>query len=317
MAKPVAVIAAFERDALPKILAAVKAGPQPPIADWYVGTYGINPADAKKIRAKGCRYAPVFAIKKGFRDARKLPAEDAAKLDPTFAGRIPGGEIPSEQPRAWGIELGRRYRDAIRKRRRARVPVQIDAWQFDEILGECATSPTHRAFVGGILKGLARGRAKLGDKHEQGLVWSAFTALTGLPSPGVSAEVARFWRDLDDAALFLVGEEYPSFHKPFASEANDFSRGHVRLAGLHPQLASRYVVGMTPGWLISAGLRGNPPPRKTLAAVADWRKGYIAKRNGLRLPKGYGQFNFASDNTQPGPLKAAVAMLHVASGELV
>ena len=83
MAKPVAVIAA------------VKAGPQPPIADWYVGTYGINPADAKKIRAKGCRYATVFAIKKGFRDTRKLPADDAAKLDPTFAGPIPGARATS------------------------------------------------------------------------------------------------------------------------------------------------------------------------------------------------------------------------------
>src|SRR6266545_1833951 len=154
MARPVAVIAAFNTTALPEILAEIAGGPQPPIADWYLGTYGIEPADARKIKAKGCRYAPVFGVQPstsaGFRAGRKLPAADEAKLEPTFKGPIPGdGVIPPEQPRAWGIELGRRYRDAMRKRRKSGV--RIDSWQLDEILGQVASSAETRAFVGGIL----------------------------------------------------------------------------------------------------------------------------------------------------------------------
>src|SRR5688572_20607074 len=163
MARPVAVIAAFSKSALPGILAEIAAGPEPPIADWYVGTYGIDPADARKIRRRGCLYAPVFGIQPstsaGFREGRKLPAADEAKLEPTFKGPIPGDEvIPPEKPRAWGIELGRRYRDAMRKRRKRGV--RIHSWQFDEILGQVASSPENRAFIGGILRGLVDGRPK-------------------------------------------------------------------------------------------------------------------------------------------------------------
>lgn len=319
MARPFALIAAFSKSALPGILAEIAAGPQPPIADWYVGTYGIDPADARKIHRKGCRYAPVFGIQPstsaGFREGRKLPAADEAKLEPTFKGPIPGDEvIPPEKPRAWGIELGRRYRDAMRKRRRRGV--QIDSWQFDEILGQCASSAENRAFVGGILRGLAEGRRKLGDRLERGFVWTAFTALTGLPGPTASAEIGQFWRDLERATLCLVGEEYPFFRGNAASTAGTLSQGHRRLAGLHPRLAQRYVVGMTPGWLISDGLRGNPPPRRTIATVTTWRQGYIEARIGQQRPSGYGQFNFVGDNVDPGPLKAAVASLHFASEQL-
>lgn len=319
MARPVAVIAAFSKAALPEILAEIAAGPEPPIADWYVGTYGIDPADARKIERKGCRYAPVFGIQPstsaGFRAGRKLPPEDEAKLKPTFKGPIPGDDvIPPEKPRAWGIELGRRYRDAMRKRRKSGV--EIDSWQFDEILGQVASSAENRAFVGGIVRGLVDGRRKLGDRRERGIVWTAFTALTGLPGPTASAEVGQFWRDLDRATLFLVGEEYPFFRGSAAEAAGTFSGGHRRLAGLHPGLAQRYVVGMTPGWIVSDGLRGNPPPRRTVATVTTWRQGYIDARIALQRPSGYGQFNFVGDNADSGPLRAAVASLHFASEQL-
>jgi hypothetical protein len=319
MARPVAVIAAFSKSALPGILAEIAAGPRPPIADWYVGTYGIDPAQAKKIVAKRCRYAPVFGIQPstsaGFREGRKLPDEDEGQLEPTFRGPIPGDDvIPPEKPRAWGIELGRRYRDAMRKRRESGV--RIATWQFDEILGQVASSPENRAFVGGILRGLVDGRRKLGDRRERGIVWTAFTALTGLPGPTASAEIGQFWRDLDRATLFLVGEEYPFFRGDAAGAAATFSEGHRRLAGLHPGLAQRYVVGMTPGWLISDGLRGNPPPRTTVSTVTTWRRGFIDARIALLRPRGYGQFNFVLDNAEPDPLRAAVASLHFAGEQL-
>jgi hypothetical protein len=319
MAKPIALIAAFSGVALPRILAEIAAGPQPPIADWHVGTYGIDPADARTIRNSGCRYAPVFGIQPstsaGFREGRKLPAADEAKLEPTFKGPIPGDDvIPSERPRAWGIELGRRYRDAMRKRRQAGV--RIETWQFDEILGECSFSIEHRAFVGGILRGLTDGRPKLRDRKKRGFVWTAFTAMTRLPAPTASAEIGQFWRDLDHATLFLVGEEYPFFRGSATSAAATFSEGHRRLAALHPRLAQKYIVGMTPGWIISDGLRGNPPPRSSVATVRTWRQGYVGARNGLQHPSGYGQFNFVGDNEAPDPLRAAVATLQFASEQL-
>ncbi len=86
------MIAAFNTTALPEILAEIAGGPQPPIADWYLGTYGIEPADARKIKAKGCRYAPVFGVQPstsaGFRAGRKLPAADE---DPSVRRRHPQG----------------------------------------------------------------------------------------------------------------------------------------------------------------------------------------------------------------------------------
>lgn len=217
--------------------------------------------------------------------------------------------------RAWGIELGRRYRDAIRKRRWSGL--EIDAWQFDELLGQCASSAAHREFIGGVLVGLAKGRGKLGDRLEPGFVWCAFTALTRLPGPNASAALAQFWRDLDQAALFIVGEEYPFFRGAPADAAGTTSEGHHRLVSLHPQLAQRYIVGMTPGFLVSDGLKGNPPPRKSMQFVNGWRRGFIEARNGLVRPGGYGQFHFVKDNADPEPLRAALATLHFANGKLV
>ena len=319
MAKPVALIAAFSGIALPRILAEIADGPQPPIADWFVGTYGIDPSDARKIRNSGCRYAPVFGIQlsttEGFRAGRKLPAADEAQLEPTFKGPVPGdGVIPPERPRAWGIELGRRYRDAMRKRRKAGV--RIATWQFDEILGQVDSDADTRAFVGGILRGLADGRPKLRDRKKRGFVWTAFTAMTRLRGPTASTEIAQFWRDLDHATLFLAGEEYPFFRGSPASAAATFSEGHRRISVLHPRLAGKYIVGMTPGWIISDGLRGNPPPRSSVGSVRTWRQGYVGARNGLQHPSGYGQFNFVGDNEDPDPLRAAVAMLHFANEQL-
>ena len=319
MAKPIALIAAFSGVALPRILDEIADGPQPPIADWFIGTYGIDPADARKIKAKGFRYAPVFGIQlsttEGFRAGRRLPAADEAKLEPTFKGPIPGdGVIPPERPRAWGIELGRRYRDAMRKRRQAGV--KIATWQFDEILGQVSSDADTRAFVGGILRGLLDGRRKLRDGRKRGFVWTAFTAMTGLPGPTASAEIGQLWRDLDAASLFLVGEEYPFFRGSAAGAAGTFAQGHRRIAALHPRLGQKYIVGMTPGWIVSDGLRGNPPPRSPVATVEAWRQGYVEARNGLQRPGGYGEFNFVGDNEDPDPLAAAVATLHFANARL-
>jgi hypothetical protein len=321
MARPVALIMAFSKNALPGILEEIARPPQPPVAEWFVGTYGISNVMAGKIAATGSRYAPVFGIQvhttEKVRAKRQVPKADASKLDRAFAGKIPGGGAvipPPPNRREWGIEMGQRFRDAMRKWRARHVV--IDTWQFDEILARCASDAAYREFVGGILRGLAEGRPKLGDKLEKGFVWSAFTALRDLPGPAASDEIERFWDDLARAALFLVGEEYPFFRGSFTTAARDRAVGHRHLIDVHRELARKYVCGMTPGWKQpSPGLRGNvdgKPPE----FVTTWRKGFIDARIALERPRGFGHFNFVEGNVRADHLKDAVASLRFASERL-
>lgn len=320
MPRPVALIANFSKTAFSKILAEIEAGPQPPVADWYIGTYGISKPVADAIAAAGFRYAPVCAIQPktspGIREQRRVRKSEAALLDPDFAGRIPGsGVVPPVKPRAWGIEFGQRYRDYMRRQRRAGV--SIDTWQFDEILGKCATSAAHRAFAGGILRGLTEGRPELGEAVEQGFVWFGLKPLTNVPDPTFSDETARFWEEVERATLFLVGEEYPMFRGSSAAAASEEAVGHRRLVGgLNRKLGRRYVCGMTPGWTSSSSLGGNVDGRPP-EFVTDWRNGFIAARKGVQRPRGYAQFRFTDENVRPGErIKDAVVSLHFASRQL-
>lgn len=323
MAAPVALITNFSRDAFPRILDQIAAGPQPAVADWYVGTYGISKGMALEIAAAGFRYAPVFAIQPhtsaAIRAQRRLRKAEEALLDPEFAGEIPASGsppiVPPSKRRAWGIEFGRRYRDYMRKQRAAGV--LIDSWQFDEILGKCASNAGHREFAGGILRGLAEGRPELEDELEQGFVWFSFRALTELPDPDFSEDVARFWEEVRRATLFLVGEEYPRFRGSTTAAARDKAKGHKRLDGSLRELRKKYICGMTPGWKLSSpGLGGNVD-RQAPGVVTDWRKGFIDARIAQQRPCGYGQFSFTADNLRPRTrVDDAVASLHFASEQL-
>jgi hypothetical protein len=325
MAKPVALITAFSARVLPRILDAIADGPQPPAADWFVGTYGVNERAAELVlAAPGCRYAPVFGIQPHTsahaRKRRHLPRELAAKLDRTRAGAIPGGDevVPPSEPRAWGIELGRRFRDQVRAGRAKGI--QIDAWQLDELLGQCASSTSARAFVGGLLRGLAQGRRKLGDTLEKGFVWSAASAVARLPGLAITEEVQRFWEDLDLATLFLVGEEYPAFRGDAFEVGRGFAAGQRALLAsggeIRKSLGRRYVVGMTPGWIDSEGLLGNVDG-KPLAFVTTWRKGFMEGRTAGQAPRGFAHFNFVHGNAKPNRLEDAVKSLHRAAERLL
>jgi hypothetical protein len=322
MARPVALITNFRKDAFPRILDQIAAGPRPPVADWYVGTYGISKAMAEKIAAKGFRYAPVCAIQphtsRKIRKKRQLRKAEEALLRPEFAGEIPASTsapiIPSAKRRAWGIEFGQRYRDYMRRQRDAGV--QIDTWQFDEIVGKCASIVGYREFVGGILHGLSAGRPELGDGVERGFVWFSFEALSELRDPTFSAEVAGFWEEVARATLFLVGEEYPVFRGSAMDAARDKGKGHVRLDGSLRQLRRKYICVMTPGWKSSSSLGGNvdgKPP----SFVTNWRKEFIDARIALQTPRGYGQFAFTHGNVSPKErIDDAVESLHFASEQL-
>lgn len=321
MARPVALVTNFSKTAFPRLLAEIEAGPRPPIADWCIGTYGISKPMADAIAAARFRYAPVFAIQprtsKRIRERRRVRKAETELLDPEFAGKIPGGNavLPPANQRAWGIEFGRRYRDYIRRQRSAGV--RIDTWQFDEILGKCATSSAHRAFAGGILHGLANGRPELGDQHEKGFVWFGLKPLTDIPAPASGTEAARFWDEVAQATLLLVGEEYPAFHGSAEQAAREKAVGQQRLnGGLHPDLARKYVCLMTPGWTHSASLLGNVDD-KPPAFVTDWRQGFIRARSEMEHPQGFGQFRFTAANLRPNErLRDAVASLHFANRQL-
>jgi hypothetical protein len=321
MPRPVALITNFSKTVFPRILSEIEAGPHPPTADWYIGTYGISKPVADAVAAAGFLYAPVFAIQpktsSGVREQRRVRKTEAALLDPDLAGRIPGSGavVPPVKPRAWGIEFGQRYRDYMRRQRRAGV--QIDSWQFDEILGKCATSAAHRAFAAGILRGLAEGRPELGDTVEQGFVWFGLKPLTNVPGPSFSEETAHFWEEVERAALFLVGEEYPIFRGDTMSAATEQAVGHKRLVGgLHRELGRKYICGMTPGWTPSPSLRGNVDG-KPREFVTDWRRGFIKSRKAVERPSGYAQFRLTHENVRPGArISDAVASLQFASVQL-
>jgi len=320
MARPVALIMNFSKTASSKIVSEIEAGPRPPVADWYIGTYGISKPLGQALAAAHVRYAPVFAIQphtsSGVRERRRVTTKEAALLDREFAGKIPGSDVvPPEKPHAWGVEFGQRYRDYMRRQRRAGV--DLDTWQFDEILGKCATSAEHRAFAAGILRGLRLGRPELGDEIQRGFVWFGLQPLTEVPGPGSSDDCAQFWREVEQAALFLVGEEYPMFRGSSAAAASDKAAGHERLlAGLSKQLGRRYICGMTPGWTPSVSLGGNVD-QKSPEFVTQWRQGFIAARKSARRPRGYAQFRLTNENVRPGERIAdAVASLHFANRQL-
>jgi hypothetical protein len=323
MPKPVAVVAAFSAGVLPRILDTIAAGPQPPVADWFVGTYGVNGHASELIRATpGCKYAPVFGIQPhtsaSAREMRRVTRAQAMLLDRTRAGPIPGTDaVPPIDQRAWGLELGRRFRDQVRANEHDGI--RIDAWQFDEVISQVVSDARARAFVGGILRGLAQGRRKLQDRPQQGLVWTAGLAVSGLPGLAVAGGVPHFWNDLDRAALFLVGEEYPFFRGDPVDVGGDHADGQrAFLAGagdVRRSLGKRYVVGMTPGWIDSDGLKGNVD-HQPFGFVKTWRRGFVQGRVAGQAPRGFGQFNFVHENALPARVTEAVTALHEAAERL-
>ena len=56
--------------------------------------------------------------------------------------------MPPRDRRGWGQELGRRFRDQMRAARG--TCIAVEAWQLDEVLGECASRSDYREFIGGV-----------------------------------------------------------------------------------------------------------------------------------------------------------------------
>lgn len=226
-----------------------------------------------------------------------------------FAGRVPDEpdlfRLSSAQRTAWGLELGRRYRDLIRHSRQAGIAV--DSWQLDELGTQIAGSQgrLHREFLRGVMQGITFGRRVLGDRERKGWVWATRRALR-LASLTPDRELTAFWHQLNRASFRIVGEEFPDFVGDPARVARAWADGQRALASGGPvrrALAGRYVAGMTPGYRIGHGYGGNVRglPR---AEVNRWRNGYVSERARIGVA-GFGEFQFTHENSRAIPMRDA------------
>ena len=90
----------------------------------HVGTYGVNREASITVHTYGPgRYSPMFKaeVRTAAWERRTLTAEEERKVGRRFAGRVPDEAVlmglSSAQRIAWGVEVGRRYRDTIRHAR--------------------------------------------------------------------------------------------------------------------------------------------------------------------------------------------------------
>ena len=300
-----ALFSYFELDDLPRLMNAVASSGMPAGTRVHVGSFGVNAETSSLIRSRpGGRYSPMFKaeVHTAGWEQRRLTREEERHVSRRFSGRVPDEpdllRLSTAQRTAWGVEVGRRYRDSVRHARNEGVIV--DKWQLDELGTQLAGSQgrQHREFVRGVLQGLTFGRVELGDNEGDGFVWATRRALR-LASLPVDQELTAFWRQLGRASFRIVGEEYPDFVGDPAQAARTWSDGQRALASGGPvrrALAERYVAGMTPGYRIGHGLGGNVRGL-TRADVNRWRNGYVTERARLGLT-GFGEFHFVFENSR-------------------
>jgi hypothetical protein len=307
MAVRACVFSYFDLDTLPRLLQELAGAGMPVSTRIHVGTYGVNGEASDQIRRlEGGRYAPMFKwTRTQAWEKRNLPPADERRIDPSLRGPVPAERrlfaLSARQRIAWGVEIGRRYRDTIRNARRDGI--RIDMWQFDELSREVAASQVRRELVRGMLQGLTDGRRPLGDRETKGWVWSGREALRLAARP-VTPELRALWYRLSASCFRLVGEEYPEFVGDPRTAARRWSDGYRALAAGGPvrrSLAGRYVAGMSPGYRLGVGLGGNTRGLSR-AQVNRWRDGYIAER--VRIgTAGFGEFALVGQNARQTVLR--------------
>ena len=279
---------------------------------FYGNYYGsLNPDRPRRRprrgnpRVIGGRNAPMFTIVPStFHQRRRLTRAEKEALGEGsrdgLEGPVPslkellagGGSVRNR----WGRELGRRFRDRLRQRRRSGA--KIANWQFDEIIGEAygRSGRALREYIGAILSGITFGRPGLGDRREPGLVFVARRALP-LATRRPGAELNRFWRTLNQASRALIGEEYPDFEgdPPRVAVREAVAQRSLRRGGgARTALARKYVAGITPGYVMGRGLGGNVN-RWSRARVNRWRAAFVRQRARMRVA-GFALFHLRFQN---------------------
>ena len=302
------VLSYFEPRHLPRLLAAVRGSGLPAQIPVYLGSYGVGAGIGARIEEEGHRYAPMFQLRPDwYWERRRLPPDEEKKLFARSSrSRKLGGPLPalpqllrlsSTARVSWGIELGARFRDELRAA--AHAGTKTAGWQLDEILAETVgpQGRAHRELARGAVRGLVFGRAALGDRPQQGLVWWAHTAfvLAGRP---ITPELNAFWRILNRASLGLVGEEYPEFagDPTVAAGAEAAGQRALRRGGpVRRALARKYVAGLTPGYRLAPGLGGNT--RGLPRAAGQPLASALHLGSGGTGVAGLGEFNFRHENS--------------------
>jgi hypothetical protein len=304
-----------------RLVDAVRRSGLPASTPVYYGNYwgSGRPSEPKKPGTKppprppmpNGRPAPIFPLADSvFWHNRRIPRRDRRALRASGgaarAGRIPPlrelARRSGAQNYRWGRELGRRFRDRIRNKRRGGT--KVTTWQFDEIVHEVAGDGRLRAFIRGVLDGAHRGRRELGDRKLPGIVFATQKALRTARRGG---DFRRFWRAVDRASLWVVGEEYPRFAGAPARAARGQSAGQRGLRRVSRALARKYVVGMTPGQRLEPGLGGNVNGR-SVGSVNGWRDRFVRARSRWR-PAGFAQYHFRFENARAKVMRAAVRAL--------
>lgn len=320
---PVVILSYWQSRHYARLVDAVRRARLPATTPVYYGNYmgSGRPSERKPSKPRprppmpNGRHAPIFPIAPSvFWRNRRLPTRDRRTLRRRHAaaraGRIPPLDKllrrSSRQANRWGLELGRRFRDRIRNKRRHGT--KITSWQLDEIQSEIAGSGggRRRAFFRGVLEGVHRGRPELGDARLPGIVFITQTALR----LARRAKRDQLWRALDRATLWLIGEEYPEFAGSPRRAARRESGGQksLRRAGAAGRsLARKYVVGMTPGHRVEPGLGGNVGHRSR-RAVDGWRESFVRARSRHRVA-GFAQFGFRFENSPRTVMNAVLRSL--------
>ena len=327
-ARPSALVAYYPSDRLPAIVDGLDAARFPSGALVYFGNYSSQPrygASALEtqpgpweVAGERYRYMPILQFSESrLWDGRRVSDEEAGTLaragDGHLTGSFPtlGGILarPARERLRFGRELGRRFRDRFRERLADGAP--IGGWQFDEVRTEVAgrSGRRYRDFTRGILEGLHAGRPALGDRPQRGLVHVSSGAFP-LARAGLTSELRRFWRTMNTASIRFVGQEYPFFRGGARDAARRLASGQRSLArggGDRAALSRRYMVGLTPGYIVTRSLGGNVDGRPR-DWVNRWRNDYIRARAGMGVA-GFGEFNFMPPNDRRWVIQDATRAL--------
>jgi hypothetical protein len=311
--RPLVAIAYYSSDDLPTIEKAVRAAKLPSSVPVYYGNYWgtsgtrrarMGSSSLPEVSIPNARRAPIFGwTPNKFWDRRRLSSAEESRLpasDDRYNGPAPslytllaaGGSTAY----GWGRELGRRFRDRVRQVESHGD--KVERWQFDEVPTNAVGRDGRKArdLVRGMLDGVMFGRPELGDRRIRGIVFFANATLELASRPN-RGELARFWRTVNRDSIALAGEEYPRFVGNPRRSAFVQSGGQRAMAaqgGVLGELASKYVVTVTPGYRDVPGLGGNDK-HKSEEGVDAWRRDFLAARAQYGVA-GFGTYNLLFDN---------------------